>query len=379
LYKLSKLIGVLLLSIFIITLSTTAFALDLDDLKQQKKALESQMSNIKDSLLKVQKEQKDVATQLAEIEEELKVAQRELAAAESKLRETEEKLEKTEKELKAAEQQVEEQEDDLCIRMRTLYKTGPVDYIEVLLGASNFSDFLTRLDTVKRVIETDKLLLAEFQQQKNLIEQKRDELKEQEAQIIAQREIVKEKRATIVSRQGERKRLLAQLEKEEEEYERQYQQLLADSAALTKKIQELQAKNKRAYMGTGEFRWPVPSSTRVTSDYGWRIHPILKTKRFHDGVDIAAPSGSSVVAADDGIVIYTGWYGSYGNTIIVDHGGSISTQYSHLSKILVENGAKVNKGDEIGLVGSTGLSTGPHLHFTVRKNGELANPWNWLK
>ena len=379
LYKLSKLIGVLLLSIFAITLSTTAFALDLDDLKQQKKALEAQMSNIKDNLVKVQKEQKDVATQLAEIEQELKKAQNELAIAEAKLKETEEKLAKTEKELKAAEEQVEKQEDDLCVRMRTLYKTGPVDYIEVILGSNSFSDFLTRLETIKRVIEADKLLLAEFKKQKDLVKQKRDELKEQEAQILAQKNIINERKATIVSRQGERKKLMEQLKKEEEEYERQYQQLLADSAALTKKIQELQAKNKRAYMGTGEFRWPVPSSSRVTSDYGWRIHPILKTKRFHDGIDIGAPTGSSVVAADDGVVIYTGWYGGYGNTIIVDHGGGISTQYSHLSKILVENGEKVSKGDEIGLVGSTGLSTGPHLHFTVRKNGELANPWNWLK
>lgn len=378
-HKFMKHIVLALLTAFIITNTTAAMALDLEDLQKQQKAIKSQITNLKNSILKVEDEQKDVAAQLAQIEDELEKAKKELAAAEMKLKDTEQKLKKTEEELEAAEKQVEEQEDDLSIRMRTLYKTGPVDYIEVLLGSSSFADFLTRLDLVKRIIDSDKNLLAEFQEKKDLIEQKKDELEEQKAQILAQRDIIRNKKTTIASRQSDRKRLLAQLEKEKEEYERRHDQLLADAAALTKKIQELQAKNKNAYMGTGEFRWPVPSSTRVTSDYGWRIHPIYKTKKFHEGIDIGAPTGSAVVAADDGVVIYTGWYGGYGNTIIVDHGGGISTQYSHLSKIQVENGAKVDKGDKIGLVGSTGLSTGPHLHFTVRKNGELASPWNWLK
>jgi murein DD-endopeptidase MepM/ murein hydrolase activator NlpD len=137
--------------------------------------------------------------------------------------------------------------------------------------------------------------------------------------------------------------------------------------------------NKKGFFGTGEFRWPVPSSSYVTSDFGWRIHPIYKTRRFHDGIDIAAAMGADVLAADDGEVIFAGSYGGYGNTIIVSHGGGISTQYSHLSKILVGVGKQVIKGDKIGLVGSTGLSTGPHLHFSVIKDGQAVSPWNWLK
>jgi murein DD-endopeptidase MepM/ murein hydrolase activator NlpD len=232
---------------------------------------------------------------------------------------------------------------------------------------------------VKRIIDSDKNLLADFREKKEIVEQKKAELEEQHRQIAEHKKNISRQKATIASRQADRKRLYAELEEQEREYERQEEELQKDAARLSKMIQELQAKSKRAYMGTGAFRWPVPSSTRVTSDYGWRIHPILKTRRFHDGVDIAAPTGSDVVAADDGVVIYTGWYGGYGNTVIIDHGGQLSTQYSHLSKILVNDGDKVKKGDEIGLVGSTGLSTGPHLHFGVRKDGQTVDPWNWLK
>jgi murein DD-endopeptidase MepM/ murein hydrolase activator NlpD len=138
-------------------------------------------------------------------------------------------------------------------------------------------------------------------------------------------------------------------------------------------------KNKKGFFGTGEFRWPTPSSTYITSDFGWRTHPIFKTRRFHEGIDIGASSGADVLAVDDGEVIFSGSYGGYGNTIIVSHGGGISTQYSHLSKLLVGQGKKVLKGDKIGLVGSTGWSTGPHLHFGVIKDGQVVNPWNWLK
>jgi murein DD-endopeptidase MepM/ murein hydrolase activator NlpD len=257
--------------------------------------------------------------------------------------------------------------------------TGPVDYIEVLLSASSFPDFLTRLDMVKRIIDSDKNLLAEFRAKKEMVAQKKAELEEQKNQIAQHYSKISITKATIASRQSDRQKLLAELEEQKREYERQEDQLQEDARRLAKMIQQMQAKSKRAYIGTGEFRWPVPASTQVTSDFGWRVHPIFKVRRFHEGVDIAAPTGSDVVAADDGVVIYTGWYGGYGNTVIIDHGGQLSTRYSHLSEILVKEGEKVKKGDRIGLVGSTGWSTGPHLDFGVIKNGQHVNPWNWLK
>jgi len=377
--KKHRLLSILLITIFVFANAVPVLASNLQDLKEQQSIIQSQITKIKKSLQKVTNDKKDVASELEDIDKELQKAQNELAATEAKLKDTQQKLVNTQQELEAAQAQVEDQRDTLNIRMRALYMTGPVDYIDVLLAASSFSDFLTRLDMVREVIDADKNLLADFREKQGVVEQKKAELEEQNRQITEHRNSISRQKATIASRQADRQKLYAELVEQEKEYAKQEDKLLEDAAALTKKIVELQSKNKTAYMGTGVFRWPVPSSTRVTSDYGWRIHPILKTRRFHEGIDIAAPTGSNVVAADDGVVIYTGWYGSYGNTIIVDHGAGISSQYSHLSKILVKNGAKVKKGDKIGLVGSTGLSTGPHLHFGVRKDGQLDNPWNWLK
>lgn len=148
-------------------------------------------------------------------------------------------------------------------------------------------------------------------------------------------------------------------------------------AAEIRRLQE--AQRNRTLSRGGKMLWPTPGYSRITSDYGMRVHPILKTKRMHTGIDIAAPMGAKVVAALDGGVIYVGWNGAYGRTVIVDHGSGISTMYPHLSKSLVKVGQEVRAGQKIAEVGSTGWSTGPHIHFEVRKNGDPINPWPYLK
>ncbi|MCG1013059.1 peptidoglycan DD-metalloendopeptidase family protein [Tepidanaerobacter sp. GT38] len=369
--------GILLFIMMIVTVP--AIASEIDDLRNQQKLINNEIENLKNNIKEVDKNAKNVAQEIVELDQKLSEAQKELAATEAKLKETQQKLENTKEELKQAEERVKEQQDDLNVRLKTMYKTGPVDYIEVLLGSSSFSDFLTRLDIVKRIIEADKNLLAEFRLRQEEVAQKKAELEEQERQIAAQRDNINARRQQIVAYRGSRQRLMAQLEKQKKEYELQVAKLQKDSENLRRQILAWEMKNQKGYFGTGVFLWPAPSSKAVTSDFGWRIHPIFKTKRFHDGIDIGAPMGADVLAADDGEVIFAGSYGGYGNTIIVSHGGGISTQYSHLSKILVGVGKKVLKGDKIGLVGSTGWSTGPHLHFSVIKNGEYVSPWNWLK
>ncbi len=370
--------SILLLAIILMATAPTALG-GIDDLKKQQQDISNQIKNLRDNIKKVEANKKDISEELAELEEKLNLAQKELEETEAKLKENQTKLVNTIEELRQAEQQVEEQKDDLNVRMRTLYKTGPVDYIEVILASSSFSDFLTRLDLVKRIIESDKNLLMEFKARQEEVAKKKAELEEQQRIIAQQRDDINARRASIVSYRGDRQRLMAELEKQKKEYERQEDKLQKDSENLRRQILEWEMKNKKGFFGTGEFLWPTPSSTYITSEFGWRTHPIFKTRRFHEGIDIGASMGADVLAADDGEVIFSGSYGGYGNTIIVSHGGGISTQYSHLSKLLVAEGKKVLKGDKIGLVGSTGWSTGPHLHFGVIKDGEVVNPWNWLK
>jgi murein DD-endopeptidase MepM/ murein hydrolase activator NlpD len=159
------------------------------------------------------------------------------------------------------------------------------------------------------------------------------------------------------------------------ELERQEDKLLAQSKEIEKKIVSLQSSKK--YIG-GELSWPAPGYYKITSQYGYRNHPILKKKKLHTGIDIAVPKNSNVIAANSGKVIYSGYYGGYGNTVIIDHGGKISTLYAHNSKLLVKVGDEVEKDKVISKSGSTGLSTGPHLHFEVRENGQHVDPLKYL-
>lgn len=374
-----KVVATFLVLLLICTSTISALAVDLKDLQKQSKNISSQIKKLQSNISKANNEKKSVISELENIENELNQAQKELASAQTKLQNTQQQLNKTRKELQLAQAKIEEQEEDLSTRMRAMYMMGPADYIEVLLSATSFQDFLTRLDIVKMIIESDKQLLAEFKAKKALIDQKKAQLERQEQELAQHHETIRVKRATIASRQGERKQLLAKIQEDLKEYERQEAELQKTAKQIEAMIRKAQQETKREFMGSGVFNWPVPSSTRITSYYGWRNHPIFNTRRFHDGVDIGAGTGSNVVAAENGVVIYTGWQGGYGNTIIVDHGGGLSTRYSHLSKILVSSGQKVSKGNKIGLVGSTGWSTGPHLHFSVYKNGQTVNPLNYIK
>ncbi len=374
-----KLWAALLALVMMLVATAPATAANIDDLRKKQKDISSKIEGLKQNIKRVDKDKKNVADEIAELEKKLYKAEKELNETKAKLAENQAKLANATKELKQAEERVEEQKEDLHVRMKTLYKTGPVDYIEVVLDSSNFSDFLTRLDMIKRVIESDKNLLNEFRGKQAEVAKKKAELENQRRLIAEQRNEIDARRVRIASYRGDRQRLMAELDKQKKEYERQQDQLQRDSENLRRQILAWEMKNKKGFFGTGEFCWPTPSSTYITSEFGWRTHPIFKTRRFHEGIDIGASMGADVLAVDDGEVIFSGVNGGYGNTIILSHGGGISTQYSHLSKLLVPEGKKVLKGEKIGLVGSTGISTGPHLHFGVIKDGQVVNPWNWLK
>ncbi|MGB9977065.1 murein hydrolase activator EnvC family protein [Thermovenabulum sp.] len=368
-----------LLLFFLVFSCGTALGIDLEELKERQKEIQSRLNDVKNNINKVETKKKNVVQELTAIEKELDRAQKDLEAVAAKLVQTQKMLEQTKQDLKNAENALQNQKQSLASRLVAMYKAGPVDYIEVILSASSFSDFLTRLDMVRRIVDYDKDLLDNYKAIREEVNQKKALLEKQQYEISKQQNTIKEKKIQIASRQAERKKLLAELEKEKQQYLREEEELERDSKQIAAMIQRIQSQNKRKFVGTGVFQWPVPSSQEVTSDYGWRVHPIFKVKKFHTGLDIAAPYGADVVAADDGVVIYTGWYGGYGNTVIIDHGGSISTLYAHLSKINVQEGDKVKKGSKIADVGSTGFSTGPHLHFEVRKEGQHVNPWDWLR
>jgi murein DD-endopeptidase MepM/ murein hydrolase activator NlpD len=184
-----------------------------------------------------------------------------------------------------------------------------------------------------------------------------------------------EKKEKVETAKQDREKTLKDITSDLKELERQEDKLLAQSKEFEKKIIALQSSSK--YIG-GKIGWPSPGYYKITSPYGYRNHPILKKKKLHTGIDIAVPKGSDIIAANAGKVIYSGYNGGYGNTIIIDHGGKISTLYAHNSKLLVKVGDEVEKGVAVAKSGSTGLSTGPHLHFEVRENGQHVDPMKYL-
>lgn len=257
-------------------------------------------------------------------------------------------------------------------RIRIMYENGSGSYLEMLLTSESITDFLNRYEIIKTVANHDKKLLnnirvelekietakADIEIEKQAVQQKKNDLQVKQTQL----EKEQQNRQAILD---ESNVAISELEKRYKEYE-----------ALDRKEREAAAAKMNTntkYTG-GTFAWPTPSCQVITSPFGYRNHPVLKTNRFHAGVDIGAGYGASIVAANSGTVITSKFSSSYGNYIVIDHGGGIATLYAHGSQRLVSEGAKVNRGDTIMKVGSTGVSSGPHLHFEIIINGQNVDP-----
>lgn len=322
------------------------------------------------------KEYKDVTNEIDKLDKQLNEIDNELKEFEDYLKIMNENIDTTEMEIVQAEENIEDKNEMMNKRLRVMYKNGVVSYLEVLLSSEDLSDFLTRLDLIQRIIDNDVDLLKYMKEQKVIIEEKKEELERQkEAMLDAKQNVEKKKNeVALVSRAKEN--YMNNLKTNIKQLEAQEDDLLNLADKLKAEMKKLQT--KKEYTG-GEMTWPAPKYYRITSPFGMRIHPIFKTKKMHTGIDIGVPLGGTIVAANDGVVQYAGWLGGYGQVVWLDHGGGIATLYAHNSRLLVEKGQTVTRGQAISKAGSTGNSTGPHLHFEVRKNGQYVDPLPWVK
>lgn len=349
-----------------------ATASNLNDVKKQKDTIDKKITDISKQKQQEQKNLKAAAQEEQKLlkaqAEEDKIRQQLL----DELKQINESIEQIDGCIKEAEEKYSHQKELFKVRLRVMYENSFNSYLQTLIEAKTLSDFLARLEYISRISSRDKQTIELLNAAKEDIEYKK-RLKEDEKAGIQRQAVDKQKKIEQlqVSRAGleeeikKRKKRLAQLEKEEDDF-------LKKSKELNNEIKKL-LQSSRKYTD-GAMKWPVPSSSVISSGYGMRVHPILRKKRMHTGIDISGKSGVAILAAKNGAVIVSGWMNGYGNTVVIDHGGGYATLYAHCSKLLVSVGKEVKSGDTIAKVGSTGLSTGPHLHFEVRKNGETDDP-----
>lgn len=334
------------------------------------------IQSTKKKLNQNQKEQQNLSEQIQALDKKIEVAEFELAEINQEIQQTKAKIDRTQKELEKAEKNIASKKDVMNKRLRVMYKNGNIGYIEVLLDSEDIVDLLSKIDMIKRIFKQDTDLLRYMKIQRDEINTKKKTLESHENHLTAMMKNMQQKQQELHEHRVAVSRAREQLQKDSKELEKQIDELNRYAAQIEEQIRRLQSSGE--YIG-GKLAWPAPGYTRITSPFGYRIHPILKQKKLHTGIDIGIPAGKSVVAAGDGKVIYAATLGGYGKTVMIDHGGGIVTLYAHNSKLLVSKGDSVKRGQGIAQAGSTGMSTGPHLHFEVRKNGKYVDPIPWVK
>jgi murein DD-endopeptidase MepM/ murein hydrolase activator NlpD len=273
--------------------------------------------------------------------------------------------------LARAESSLARQQTLLSDRLIDANRLGRAGYLDVVLGATSFPEFVARL--VSAIIHQDARLIQTYTTDRDRTAELRDQLEEQREHLRAVMQETEERQQTLAQKTGEKRSILLRIMRERAVAERAVRELEEDSAeiqALLNRLQGIVVGGR----GGGLVGFILPLRGAMTSRFGLRTHPLFGRRHFHTGVDIAAPRGTPVRAAMDGTVLFTGWYGGYGKLVVLDHGNGLSTLYGHLSAILVSAGARVTRAQVIGRVGSTGYSTGPHLHYEVRRNGRPIDP-----
>ncbi|HHX67256.1 MAG: peptidoglycan DD-metalloendopeptidase family protein [Miniphocaeibacter sp.] len=417
-YSKKRFLAMLLLSS--ISLSTVSFADSISEMENKKHLNQKSADELKNSINSLEQEKNSLSGDVAVIDEEIKKLEAQISELMKQISALEIAIKETEEEIKKLEDNIDKNQKEFEERLGAMYKNSQVGYLDIVFSSSGIDDLLSKASTMKFITEYDKEIINNLKNDKLVIDAKKSELDGQKLSLEISKQTLDNKNAELYASKASKLVLIeeaankqsisqAELEKLESEISTLEKSISAEKAAQAedaRKAREQAAQAKaqaqakantsnrqvasavstKSSVGAGEIStnvgngtlgWPVPSSRNITSNYGYRT--LFGVPEFHMGVDIAAPLGTAIASADSGTVIYSAYTGSYGNLMKVQHDSGIVTYYAHLSSYVASVGERVSKGQTIARMGSTGNSTGSHLHFEVRVNGAHTNPLNYIQ
>lgn len=353
-----------------------------DEKAQLEKALKEAQGTIED----LKDSKGDIESKVTELNQQLMDISARITDLENQLTAKSEDIQETKDELAGAKEREAQQYADMKVRIQFMYENRQTSYLEALLSSRNISEFLNSADYIAQIQSYDRQKLTEYQDTVESIVNLEAQLEQEYTDLEALKSTVESNKATVAAMMRQKESELADISGDIEDAQSDADYYAAEIQAQEELIAAIKrAEAEKAAAGVeehpytgGAFRWPCPSSTRVTSDYGTRVSPMSGASSNHKGIDIGASAGADIIAAADGTVTAASYSSAAGNYVMIDHGGGLYTVYMHASSLLVSPGQTVSAGDVIAKVGSTGISTGSHLHFGVSLNGSYVSPWSYL-
>lgn len=392
-------------------------ASNLEKLRARAAELQQEKGKLNDELSKIQSSKQSALQRKMTLDKQIDVAEQEIDNSNQLIDSLTAEIKEKEVQLADA---IEAEKEELRLykkRVRAMEESGTASYIGILVQADSFDDLLGRVEIIGDVLEYDQQVIARLKSTRQLIADTKTGLENDRTEQSSEKTVLEARKAELDAQYKQSEQFVAALETEQHEYEAALREALKAEDSLDNEIKSLlarQAAEKAAAeaaarkaeaarkaaqqsgggggnsasssggsggatrVGTGSFSWPLPGYTNVTSGFKMRYHPILKVNKMHTGIDLPAPTGTKIKASDSGTVVTAGYNTGYGNYVVINHGGGKATLYGHMSRILCSVGQKVDKLDTIGAVGSTGFSTGSHLHFEIIINGKQVNPLNYF-
>ena len=362
---------------------------EISRIKEEKETLKNGLSNLKDIKKELEKQKNNLAEYVRQLDNNLAVIEENIAELNDKIQVKEGEIQQAEIDLEAAFEKEENQKESTIACIRLMYEAGNPSIVDMLMEAKGFGEFLNRADYVEKVYVYGQQMWQNYKAAREYVELCKEQLElekeildeTRESVQVEQRnleELIEQKTRDIIAYDSDINNKEKAIREYEEEIRAQEEEIKLLEQAVAEEKKKLLASMVITYDG-GMFKFPLATYTRISSDYGIRPHPTLGVDHFHNGVDFASPKGTAIYAAYDGKVVAATYSTTMGNYVMIDHGSGLYTIYMHASALYVKKDDVVVKGDTIAAVGSTGRSTGNHLHFSVRLNGAYVSPWEYLK